>query len=75
MQVIRLEFEEILPNHPATGALFTWKTVADYGAVRIGEKEFWLLTKMVKSGTGGEWIADYSNCRKFEVTTTIRPAD
>jgi hypothetical protein len=76
MQVLRLEFEEKLPAqfHVPNSPLFTMKTTVDYGPVRIVDKEFWLLTKMVKDDRGSEWILEYKNCRRFEVTSEIRPA-
>jgi hypothetical protein len=73
MQVVRLEFVEKLPVQSLPNApLFDLNTVADYGSFNIGGKPFWLLAKMVKEDRGSEWIADYRNCRKFEVTTEIR---
>jgi hypothetical protein len=69
MQVMRLELEEEDPP------MFqeTMKTEADYGPVSIAGKSFWLLTRIVKAETGGEWKAEYNQCRKFEVTSEIRP--
>jgi hypothetical protein len=48
--------------------------VADYNPVNIGGAQYWLLTKIVKTDTGGfEWLGEYSNCRKYEVSTQIKP--
>jgi len=74
MQVLRLEFVEKLPAQLGSSVLFDMKTVADYGSVDIAGKTFWLLTKMIKDDRGSQWIAEYSDCRKFEVTSEIRPA-
>jgi outer membrane lipoprotein-sorting protein len=73
MQVLRLEFVEKLPVQRGSALLFDMKTSADYGSVDIGGRPFWLLTKIVKDDRGSEWIAEYSDCRKFEVTSEIRP--
>jgi hypothetical protein len=71
MQVMRLEFVEKFP--PAKSGP-TIKTVADYNPVNIGGAQYWLLTKIVKTDTGGfEWLGEYSNCRKYEVSTQIKP--
>jgi len=71
MQVLRIEVSEHI------GA---WRedTALDYGAVNIDGKVYWLLTKLSKKndggGTfGGELAAEYSECRKFEVQSQIRP--
>lgn len=70
MQVLRLEIDEEIPN---VAALYSLRTVADYESVQIGGKPFWVLTRITKTEAGGEWIAEYSNCRKFEVSSEIRP--
>jgi len=71
MQVLRIEVSEHI------GA---WRedTALDYGAVNIDGRVYWLLTKLSKknegTGTfGGELAAEYSECRKFEVNSQIRP--
>jgi hypothetical protein len=48
-------------------------TVLDYGAVVIDGKAYWLLNKLSKKNDAIEWAAEYSDCRRFEVTTQIRP--
>jgi hypothetical protein len=73
LQVVRLEFVETMPVQNLPNApLFDMKTMADYGSVNIAGKNYWLLIRMVKDDRGSEWIGDYTNCRKFEVTSEIR---
>src|SRR5678816_1023210 len=57
MQVLRLEIDEENPRQQSM------RTVADYGAVQIAGKSFWLLTKIAKTESGGEWMAEYSDTR------------
>jgi hypothetical protein len=73
MQVIRLEFVERTSEQWGSQAAIDVKTSADYGSVSLGGKPFWMLTKITKGYRGNEWIAEYSDCRKFEVSSEIRP--
>ena len=71
MQVLRIELSEHIGEEQTD-------TAVDYGAVNIDGRVYWLLTKLSKknpgAGTfGGESAAEYSECRRFEVTSQIRP--
>ena len=69
MQVLRLEFSQHFP-----GTSSKEDSVLDYDAVNIDGKTYWLLTKLSKKNDFGiELGAAYSECRKFEVTSQIRP--
>jgi hypothetical protein len=71
MQVLRLEFSEAWIY---SGYRRLHQTVADYGPVTIEGKPYWMVTKILKTDeTDHEWRAEYSDCRKFEVTSEIRP--
>jgi hypothetical protein len=68
MQVLRIEVSEQI-----SGRRFE-DTALDYGAVNIDGKVYWLLTKLSKKAAGnGEIAVEYSECRKFEVKSQIRP--
>ena len=70
MQVLRLEFSQL--NIP--GRSSKEDSVSDYDAVNIEGKTYWLLTKLSKKDDVGiELAATYSECRRFEVTSQIRP--
>ena len=70
MQVLRLEFSQ----HNIPGRSNKEDSVADYDAVNIDGKTYWLLTKLSKKDDVGiELGASYSECRRFEVTSQIRP--
>jgi hypothetical protein len=71
MQVLRIEVSEHID---------AWRedTAVDYDAVNIDGNVYWLLTKLSKKTDGmgdgiGELAAEYSECRKFEVKSQIRP--
>ena len=70
MQVLRLEIEE---DNPLVAVNGPTKVAADYGSVNISGKPFWLLTRFVQIAVHGEQTGEYSGCRKFEVTSEIRP--
>jgi hypothetical protein len=71
LQVLRLELSEI---RIFSGFRRPLQTVADYGPVTIDGKAYWMVTKILKTDdTDHEWRAEYSDCRKFEVTSEIRP--
>jgi hypothetical protein len=67
MQVLRIEMSED-PSAPGKE-----DTVLDYGAVVIDGKAYWLLNRLSKKNDAIEWTVEYTECRKFEVTTEIRP--
>jgi hypothetical protein len=66
MQVLRIEVSEHIGASRDDTAL-------DYGAVNIDGKVYWLLTKLSKKGGPQELAVEYSECRKFEVKSQIRP--
>ena len=68
MQVLRIEVSE---RYSSEGA--SEDTVLDYRPVNIDGKTYWLLTKLSKKNGYSQWAAEYSECRKFEVTSQIRP--
>jgi hypothetical protein len=68
MQVVRIEVSE---RYSSEGG--TEDTVLDYAPVNIDGKTYWLLTKLSKKAGYSQWAAEYSECRKFEVTSQIRP--
>jgi hypothetical protein len=71
MQVLRIEMSTHYGAPPEDTAQ---KTELDYGAVNIDGKVYWLLTKLSrKPFAGGDLAAEYSECRKFEVNSQIRP--
>jgi hypothetical protein len=70
MQVLRLELSQL--NIP--GRSSKEDSVLDYDAVNIDGKAFWLLIKLSKKDNVGINVeAAYSECRRFEVTSQIRP--
>jgi len=69
MQVLRIEIT--VRNIP--GRAYREDTVLDYGPVNIDGKVYWLLTRLSKRNDFNEWVVEYSECRKFEVTSQIRP--
>jgi hypothetical protein len=70
MLVLRLEIEEDNPLVVVNGPT---KVTADYGSVDISGKPYWRLTRFVQIAVHGEQTGEYSGCRKFEVTSEIRP--
>ncbi|HYL76840.1 MAG TPA: hypothetical protein VEU96_21670 [Bryobacteraceae bacterium] len=74
MQVLRLE--RLVLNGPRPFPL--WSTWVDYGQVLIGGRLFWMpkfVRSEVRSGNSGQpegrFTAEYTNYRKFEVSSGI----
>jgi hypothetical protein len=74
MQVLRLE-RRFLNVQPKSDEMIT--AVVDYTPVAIGEKFFWMPRRVWaedthKHAVTGQYLAEYSNYRKFDVSADIK---
>jgi hypothetical protein len=74
MQVLRLE-RRFLNVQPKSGEMIT--AIVDYTKVAIGEKFFWMPKRVWvedthKGKVTGQYLAEYSNYRKFDVSADIK---